>query len=696
MPRCTLILAEKPAAAERIAEALDQDSTLKRCRRGRVPYFEVERERKILVVPALGHLYTVAQLKGTRSHYPVFDFRWQPRYLVEKKAQWSKAWIDTISHLALEADLFIDACDYDIEGSLIGYSILRYACGKADTARRMKYSTLTKAELEEAYTNLLPKLESGLIEAGKIRHEIDWLYGVNLSRALTSAIKKAKGTYTQLSTGRVQGPTLRFLVVKEEAITCFVPLPYWGIKAQVEIRGEWYEAEYEKKRVPRRKEAEVIVKACEGTAGRIKKIERSVSRQPPPFPFNLSTLQGEAYRLFRFSPRLTANIAEQLYLRTLISYPRTSSQKLPSTINHRSILQKLGRNRAYSKSTAELLHLETLKPREGRKEDPAHPAIYPTGNPPKGRLSKTERKLWDLIVKRYLSAFANVATKEDMKVEIHVNRWIFHMLGHRILNEGWLRFYRPYVRVDEFLLPSVVEGEKVTIRNVICESKFTRPPSRYNPASLLRKMEKEGIGTKATRADITQTLYNRRYIREENMHVTELGAAVTRVLMEHAPAIASVGFTRQLEKKMQLIQEDPAKRDDVLKEAIDTLKPVLERVREKTLSIGHTLGEAVHQSRLRELTIGKCPTCDAGNLIILRSRRTGKRFVGCTNYFNDKCKTSFPLPQTGIIKPTGRNCNACGRPTVLVYGKRKRPWTLCLNPACPTKGGQKPNAMQSL
>ncbi len=696
MQGCTLIIAEKPAAAERIAEALDKDGTPKRCHRGRVPYFEAERDRKILVAPALGHLYTVAQLEGTKSHYPVFDFSWQPRYLVEKKAQWSKAWIETISHLALDADLFIDACDYDIEGSLIGYSILKYACGKVDAARRMKYSTLTKAELEKAYTNLLPKLEFGLIEAGKIRHEIDWLYGINLSRALTSSIKKAKGTYTQLSTGRVQGPTLRFLVIKEEIIACFVPLPYWSIKAQVEIKGKLYEVVYEKKRVGRKKEAEAILEACEGTPGRIEKIERRVFRQPPPFPFDFSTLQGEAYRLFGFSPRLTGSIAERLYLRTLISYPRTSSQKLPSTINYRSILQMLGGDRAYRKTTVELLLLEKLNPREGRKEDPAHPAIYPTGNLPKGRLPSRERKLWDLIVKRFMAVFANSATKENMKVEINVNGWIFYMLGHRVLSEGWLRFYKPYVKLDELLLPGVIEGEKATIRTVTCESKYTRPPSRYNPGSLLKKMEKEEIGTKATRADVTQTLYNRRYIREENMQVTELGATVTRVLMEHAPTIASVGFTRHLEKKMQLIRDDPEKRNEVLKEAIDKLKPVLEQVRENTLSIGHALGEAVQQSRLRELTISRCPTCEVGHLVILRSRKTGKRFIGCTNYFENKCTTSFPLPQTGIIKSTGSHCQACGRPTVLVYRRRKRPWTLCIDPACPTKGGKKSIGMQSL
>jgi DNA topoisomerase-1 len=247
MVKCTLIIAEKPTTAERIAQALDNKNKPEVHKERSVPYFVAERDRKIVVVPALGHLYTVAQAEGRKSRYPAFNFRWVPRYMVEKGAQRTKIWIETISQLAKNANVFIDACDYDIEGSLIGYSILNYACGKADAAKRMKYSTLTKAELEHAYEHPSPTLDFNLIEAGKARHEVDWLYGINLSRVLTSAVKKASGRYATLSTGRVQGPTLRFLVKREYSIACFVPTPYWTIKAQIKIKGKVYEAGYGKK-----------------------------------------------------------------------------------------------------------------------------------------------------------------------------------------------------------------------------------------------------------------------------------------------------------------------------------------------------------------------------------------------------------------------------------------------------------------
>jgi len=688
MKKYTLIIAEKPSAAERIAKALDKKSKSVKHENMGVPYFVAERERKIVVVPALGHLYTVTQESG-KSDYPVFNFKWVPRHLIERGAQRVKLWIDTITKLAADAEVFVNACDYDIEGSLIGYNILNYACGRAEAAKRMKYSTLTNDELEHAFEQLLPTLDFNVVEAGKARHEVDWLYGINLSRALTSAAKQASGRYTTLSTGRVQGPTLRFLVLRENTIACFVPTPYWTIKAQVKIQGKLYEAKYEKETIDNKAEADAIVEECKGKIGEVAEIEKKTFKQNPPVPFDLGTLQSEAYHLFGYNPRRTADMAERLYLDALISYPRTSSQKLPPTINYKSILTSVKRKAAYQKLASELLSLERLRPREGKKEDPAHPAVYPTCNVPERKLDVSEHKLWDLIVRRFMAVFGEPATKQSVKAEIDINGYSFFLLGCRILEEGWIRFYKPYVRFDEVQLPEIEEGEKIEVINVVYEDKFTKPPPRYNPSSLLRKMEKEGIGTKATRANIIQTLYNRKYIIDESMKVTELGKDVTTVLQKHASTVVSVGLTRELEEKMQQIQNNKEKRENVLAETINRLKPVLERLKTREETIGQALGEAVRQSSLQERVIGNCPICETGKLMILRSRKSGKRFVGCSNYFKNGCKTSFPLPQQGIIKPTGRACKSCGWSTVIVYRRGRRPWSLCLNPVCPKKGWRK-------
>ncbi|MCD6431270.1 DNA topoisomerase I [Candidatus Bathyarchaeota archaeon] len=686
MGKYTLIITEKPDAALRIASALDRKGKAKKFEDSGVPYYVAERDGKIVVVPAIGHLYTVAEERRGRNYYPVFSFRWVPRYVAERGAKQIRTWIETISKLANDADVFVDACDYDIEGSLIGYCILKYACGdKEDVSKRMKYSTLTKKELENSYAKMLPRLDFALIEAGRTRHEVDWLYGVNLSRALTIAARDWSGKYATLSTGRVQGPTLKFLVAREKAIRSFVPTPYWEIKAEVKIGESLFEAEYEKQIIETKNEAKLILKACKGKDGQIEKIEVRRFKQMPPVPFDIGALQSEAYGLFGYTPRRTLNIAQRLYLEALISYPRTSSQKLPPAINYEEILKKLSKASEYKKLAMELLAKPELKPKEGKKEDPAHPAIYPTGNLPERTLSEPERRIWDLVVRRFMAVFEEPAVKQSVKVHINVNGHRFYLRGKQTLKEGWLHFYGPYARSEEVTLPKIDEGQTVTVKRMIVEDKFTKPPPRYNPGSLLRKMEETGIGTKATRADIIQTLYNRRYIRDERMVVTDLGFQVLEVLERYCPDVVSIKLTRELEERMDKIQANSEKRESILVDAVEILKPVIEELKEKEKLIGEQLSLAIKRARLEERIVGTCPVCGTGKLMILYSRKTGKRFIGCTNYFKGLCNASFPLPQRGTVRPLGRNCRGCGWPLVQVRIKGKRPWTLCFNSECPLK-----------
>jgi len=695
MEKYALIITEKPDAAQRIAQALDAEGKPKKVQEGQVSYFVVERDRKIIVAPAIGHLYTVTQATQ-RSDYPVFNYKWVPRYVAEKKANFTRSWIDTISHLAKNASEFIDACDYDVEGSLIGYSILKYACaGKENVAKRMKYSTLTEAELKEAYKNLLANLDFALIEAGLTRHEVDWLYGINLSRALTFASKRWSGGYTSLSTGRVQGPTLRFLVTREREIGCYVPTPYWSIHAKAKVDDRFFVAEYEKRTIDRKTEADAVLQACNGKFGVIDQINMRKSQVLPPIPFDLGALQVEAYRLFGYTPLCTSGVAQRLYLDALISYPRTSSQKLPLSIGYRRILNGLKAESSYEKLVSCLLSMKVLKPNEGKGEDPAHPAIYPTGNRPQKKMDLSESRIWDLIVRRFMAVFGQPALRQNVKISIKVNRHRFFAYGMQVLVDGWMQFYKPYATLRGTSLPPVEKGERVDILEMICEDKFTMPPLRYNPSSLLRKMEAEGIGTKATRADVIETLYRRRYVSEERIKVTDLGFGVTAILHKYCPDVVSVALTKDLEAKMERVKNG-GKREDVLAEAIAHLKPLLGEFKEKEELIGKALSEAVRNARLQDRIISDCPTCKTGKLTVLYSRKTGKRFIGCTNYFKNQCITSAPLPQRGMIKPSGRKCKICGWPTVMVTPEKGRPWRFCVNPACPKKESRRLAEMQGV
>jgi len=682
----TLIITEKPDAAKRIAQALDTQGKPKLFNIKGVPYFVAQRDTKILVVPSIGHLYTIVHERGKKNHYPVFNYKWVPRHLTERKAKNIQNWIEAFSTLSRDADKFISACDFDIEGSLIGYFILKYACGKnEDSAKRMKFSTLMKNELEQAYDEPLSHLDFNLIDSGRTRHEVDWLYGINLSRALTFAARNWSGRYSTLSTGRVQGPTLKFLAERERAIVNFVPKRYWKIIAEAEILNSVVDIEYETKRIETSMAADAIVKSCMNKIGEIVKINYKTFHKKPPVPFDIGSLQRETYNLFGYSPRQTLAIAQHLYLDALISYPRTSSQKLPAIIGYRTIFRSLKRQSGYNKLALKLLEKEVLKPREGKQEDSAHPAIYPTGKLPEKPMGTPHKRVWDIIVRRFMAVFGDVALKQSFKAVLKVNGYTYFLREIRIIKEGWMVYFAPYIRSEELKLPPIKEGDRVLLKNVIKEEKFTCPLPRYNPSTLLKKMEECGIGTKATRADIIQTLYNRGYVNNEQIAVTKLGFKIIEILSKYAPIVVSAQLTKDLECKMEQIKNGILNRDEVIEEVVKQLKSQLEHFKEHEKSIGEALSKATKRIQTQSQIVGKCPTCETGDLIIICSKKTKKRFIGCSNYFNGICKTSFPLPQRGTVKPIGNRCKICGWPQVLVSFRSRKPWTLCLNPNCTKK-----------
>jgi hypothetical protein len=207
--------------------------------------------------------------------------------------------------------------------------------------------------------------------------------------------------YCNLSIGRVQGPTLAFVVDREMEIRKHVPEPYWTISAEFEKDGHIIKAHYYQQKISTLSQA-TIVNACKDQDGRITKIEKQKITLKAPTPFNLGDLQKESYRVFRFSPSYTLSIAEKLYIAALISYPRTSSQKLPISINYKKIISGLSKiSYPYTKLAPTLLEKDHLTPNEGSKSDPAHPAIYPTGEKPKGKLDGVELKLFDLIIRKF-------------------------------------------------------------------------------------------------------------------------------------------------------------------------------------------------------------------------------------------------------------------------------------------------------
>ncbi len=668
----TLVICEKPKAAMRIAYALAEIAPVKRAIAG-VPYWEINRNgKKFIVVSAVGHLFGLAQKgkqeqeeKEKSKEWPVFDIEWKPQ------SGFARKYLNVISHFAKQASDFIVSCDYDIEGELIGFNVLRFLCKRED-AKRMKFSTLTKPDLINFYENIREHIDFGQAYAGETRHYLDWFYGINLSRALMQAIKKA-GTFKILSIGRVQGPALFLLVEKEKKIQEFKSEPYWNVFLLIKNKHE-LEVKYPKN-IFKEKEAKSFEK-LKGKKGEAETTKEEKNLIPWP-PFDLTSLQIEIYKFFGLCPAQTLAIAQKLYLAGLISYPRTSSQKLPFTIGYKRILNKL--DKVFHKLTA---YVKRSKPVEGKKFDSAHPSIFPTGEQPK-KLTQAEKQVYELIVKRFLSCFAEDALIEDKKIKVKVDDKEFSASGKKILKKGWLVVY-PY-KIEEKELPDI-EG-KVIVKDVRLEGKETQPPRRYSPASLVSELEKRSLGTKATRSTIVDTLYKRGYITGRQIQATKLGMNVALALEKNCPLILDEELTRKFEKEMERIQEEKSREKIIKKEktVIDEAKQLLlkisEQFRKHELEIGKTLLTAhreMQDKQIKENTLCKCPTCQKGNLIMLRSRR-GKRFAACDKY--PECKTTFPLPQYGLIKVTDKHCK-CGLPLLVLIRKSKPPWEFCMNPEC--------------
>ena len=519
-----------------------------------------------------------------------------------------------------------------------------------------------------------------MVDAGKCRHELDWLYGINLSRLLTeSALRQGRG-YTTLSAGRVQGPTLGFVVEREEEISCFVPVPFWTIDATIVHDNEIYSSEYERDKVASQAEAKGVCNECRDALLEVKAVESRETQQYPPYPFDLSSLQSEAYRHFGYSPARTLALAERLYLDALISYPRTSSQKLPPDIGYAEIMRGIAFHTDYRPLVAKLTTRSDLRPNNGPKDDPAHPAIFPTGESPNRPLSGGEATLYDLISRRFMATFADSSLKTSSRIILTYNNHRFFLSGSRIIRLGWVEFYRPYVFDDSRPLPDLRVGDRARVQDIKSVERFTQPPHRYNPSSLLKKMEDANIGTKATRAGIIDLLYARGYVREQRIRASELADKVADTLSAYCPLIMDPSFTANLENLMEDIQNGTASRRVVLVEALQHLRPIMLSLAENEREIGSQLSYVIVAQKVADVTFDTpCPKCGL-KLAVVRNRGTGKRFIGCNGKWQTGCNFTLPLPQFGNLTLLKRPCNACGFQMVQARSRGRRPLVSC--PRC--------------
>ncbi len=677
MKKGTLIITEKPQAASKIASAL-VDKHKEFVDKG-VRWYEFEKNgEKFYVGCAVGHLYGIAQKKGSKAAIPQFDVDWVPAYET-KGGEYTKKYFDVLNKLCKKCDKFIIASDYDVEGEVIGWNVVRFICKQKD-AKRAKFSSLTKEELKNAFNNLEGSVNWGAAFAGETRHYLDWFYGINLSRALMRALSKTGG-FRILSIGRVQGPALSILVEREKKIRNFKPEPYWEVFLQVEdLNKNKVEVKFPKEI---KKKSELLkFKQLGGKKGSAETRSKDEEVKQP-IPFDLTTLQTEAYRWLGMSPKQSMTLAQNLYLKGLISYPRTSSQEYPNGINYGKILKSLKKNYSIVK------YAVNNKPTKGKKTDPAHPAIYPTGE--FGKMTPSEKKLYNLIVKRFISCFAKPALVESKRIVVDVSGLKFHATGKIIKEKNWMAVYPSSTKENK--IPTI-NGE-VNIKELRIEEKQTKPPKRYTPASLMRELEKRNLGTKATRTGIVDTLFSRDYVEGKSMEATELGIKLVDTLSKYSPMILDEELTRNMEKELEEIEL--AKKKDLEKEkrkmlekAKKDITSIVNNMEKNKEEIGRGLSDAnkeMWDKQREENKLQKCPVCKKGQLRILYNKRFRRYFVGCSNY--PECKTTYSL-RPGLVKPAfdkdKKNvlCEECGWPILISIRQGKKPWRFCFNPDCKT------------
>jgi DNA topoisomerase I len=741
-----LIVTEKDSAAHKIADILGGKVAVTEHGRGRQKvksyHFTCDGDDAVAI--------------GLRGHvmqtvFPNTYRRWSLKYLGDMIRHPDLAWIvdggaaSTLSALrsaAKGADQVIIATDYDREGELIGQEALEILRGDAlkrhpddkpekkpkasragrvkaaesppadpadngdphvkamlpaavvDRHYRVRYSALTPEEVNAAFAKP-STVDFNLAEAAHSRQDIDLIWGAILTRFMSLASYRYGSDY--LSVGRVQTPTLRLLVDRERERRAFESVPYWEIKAVLDNHGDAFEVAHAKGRFDTLEATEKALAGAQADAAEVTDYKAQPRKVAPPTPFNTTALMSAASAV-GVSPARAMRAAESLYLDGLVSYPRTDNTVYPPSLDLRGSVQALAGWAPVAATASRLAAQDKYTPTRGKRRTTDHPPIYPVGVPDK-ELSGDQAKVYELVARRFLATLLPAATVEGQRLDMLIGSEPFLARGSHVSTPGFLEVYEKYAAKRDRPLPPLHPGDTLPVVEVRSESKMTQPPARYGQGVLIEKMEELGLGTKATRADIIQHLYDRNYVRDNPVEPTELGMALIAAFdaaMTDAPLdISSSQMTAELERQMDRISEGELRREEVVHESTDMLKHAW-------LSLdGHidSIRESVKSGVRDDLTLGVCKNC-GGQLRVLRGK-TGKRFAACVGKEGEEptqpaaegerprrgCGQTFPLPQRGTITPTGKTCAECGWPEIKVIGGggRGRPWVLCVDIDCPSK-----------
>jgi DNA topoisomerase I len=622
--------------------------------------------------------------------------------------------VKAIRKLAKEAETIVIATDYDREGELIGLEALAQVLeanpGIADAPassteaedprgllasrppiERARYSALTKDEIERAFSNL-DELSYDLAYAGAARQDIDLIWGATLTRAVSLATRRFGSNF--LSVGRVQSPTLALIVERELERRAHVPKPYWELFAKFAHPDGAFEAHHATDKFWDRAEADAALAGTK-SPGVVKEVSSRRNTRKPPTPYNTTAFTTDASSRLGITPASAMRIAEDLYMDGFISYPRTDNTVYPRSLNARELVGSLARIRDFS--AAQSLLEGELTATRGRKETTDHPPIYPTQAVYPNALEGPKRRVYELVVRRFLATFAPPMITESTRADIEAGSETYFVRGSVVVDPGYAAIYT-YARSADEEIPKLARGQTLELEDdPWIVDKETQPPARISQGKLIELMEERGLGTKATRADIIQKLYDRGYVFSNPPEPSETGIAMYKAFHEYVPRMATPEMTAELEHDMDEIAAGQTSKDDVLEISREMLHSTTAALQDQREEFAKQIWAGMDEDKF----LGPCKVCeqegrkreDGGpNRLRIIELKGGKRMYGCEGWNRDdpespdSCQVSGPLPGRGYeLWRLEERCSVCGeRPRLTVKGFRGRPWKLCLNDDCPT------------
>ena len=660
-----LIITEKANAARRISTILSNGKSTSKSAGGVT----------VISFNYNGDDYDVVSLRGhiIELDYPSEYNDWSASspldliYAPQIKTVRVKSILSAIKQLMSTADEIIIATDFDREGELIGMETVKYAEADMSKVRRARFSALTKGEIEAAFSDLtLP--DERLAAAAEARQIVDLSWGAVLTRLISLSSGQVGKSF--MSVGRVQSPTLKLLVDRNEEIEKFVPVPYWKVVGKFGMLA--FEGSHASNPFWKKEEADAVYSKCSGTkTGTVTKNEVTVKEEFRPAPFDTTQMQVEANKI-GIPPATAMKLAEDLYTAGYISYPRTENTEYPKSLSLKMVLEKL-RDSDFKAEAEEILAQPTISPSRGKRRTTDHPPIYPTAGVKSEKLKGDKWKLYELIVRRFLATVGPNAEAEVSEVEIDVAGETFKASGHKTTKEGWKKYYKKYLSNKDVFVPSLEVGKVVDIRSLSIVDEETRPPYRYNQGSLIQEMDRLNLGTKSTRHDIISKLFSRNYVQGNHMIPTASGVALTKSLEKHGGSITEPEMTARLETDMLKISNGESTLEGVVKESQSMLYEAATKISENSEIIGDEIKSALKTQQ----HIGTCPKC--GNPMVIKRSKNGN-FIGCNGY--PECSCAYPLPKGALIQTTDSVCEVCGLPRLKIIRKGTPPQVCCIDPKC--------------